>query len=232
MRFFRPHRDLPPIARAYLGAPRPDPGLHWREASYAVVDVETSGLDPRRDALLAIGLAPIDAGRIRVSHAWYSLVRPPANLLVAADSIRIHGLLRDDLAAAPPLSDVLTELLPQLMRRVLVVHVASIDVRFLDHALRESFGIGLRGPALDTARLARSLQRNARFTEGRSDQDAGATLSLRTLAHAAGLPAYAEHHALNDALTTAQLLLAQATRLEQQGGGRLSHLLRAGGCLK
>ena len=232
MRFFRRHRDLSPIARAYLDAPRPDPSLPWREASYAVLDVETSGLDPRRDALLAVGLAPIDGGRIRLSHAWYSLVRPPADLLVAADSIRIHGLLRDELAAAPSLPDALTELLPRLMGRVLVVHVASIDIRFLDRALRESFGIGLRGPALDTARLARSMERNARFTEGRSEHAAATTLSLRALADAAGLPIYPEHHALNDALTTAQLLLAQATRLEQQGGSCLSHLLRAGGCLK
>jgi DNA polymerase III subunit epsilon len=231
MRFFQRRRELSPLARQYRDAPRPDGGLPWRDAPYAVLDVETSGLDPRRDAILAIGVVPIDGGRIRVSQCWQSLVRPPADLLVAADSIRIHGLLRDDLAAAPALPDVLAALVPRLMSRVLVVHVAAIDVRFLDRALHESLGVALHGPAIDTARLARSIERAARFTEGRNDSGTPA-LQLRTLAERAGLPVYAEHDALNDALTTAQLLLAQATAIEAQGGGRLRHLLRAGGCLR
>jgi len=52
---------------------------------------------------------------------------------------------------------------------------------------------------------------------------------LRSLAERLGLPVFAEHDALGDALTTAQVFLAQATWLEQRGAGTLRGLLRAGG---
>lgn len=227
---FRRRPSPVPAVQAYLATPRPDARLPWRAARYAVLDVETGGLDPRRAALLAVGLVEIADGRIRLERAWRSHIRPPADLPLAPEAIRIHGLLRSELAGAPSLTEVLLALLPRLAGRVLVVHVAALDVRFLDRALQAAFGIRLRGPVLDTARLAQALQRNARFTEGRAAEPDPPNLALRTLAERAGLPVYPEHDALNDALTTAQLFLSQAVRLEQQGASRLSHLLRAGAC--
>ncbi|NCC37186.1 MAG: 3'-5' exonuclease, partial [Chloroflexia bacterium] len=58
-------RERPAVLQAYEAGPWPDPRSHWRDASYVVLDVETSGLDPRRDVLLAIGLVGIEGGRIR-----------------------------------------------------------------------------------------------------------------------------------------------------------------------
>jgi len=43
---------------------------------------------------------------------------------------------------------------------------------------------------------------------------------------------YAEHNALNDALTTAQVFLAQINAMQPNGTPRLRDLLRAGGCLR
>jgi hypothetical protein len=40
---------------------------------------------------------------------------------------------------------------------------------------------------------------------------------------------YAQHNALNDAVTTAQLFIAQATILADQGRSNLAGLIRAGG---
>jgi DNA polymerase-3 subunit epsilon len=228
MRFFRRHRHQPDIVRDYLAAPRPDPGRHWRAAPYTVLDIETSGLEPRRHALLAIGAVEIEAGRALIERCWHTLVRPPDGLEVPAEAIRVHGLLRGDVAQAPVLSDVLDELLRRLRGRVLVVHVAAIDIGFLDSALRRRYGIAVRGPAIDTARLAAALHADDRFAHG--DTTAQPALALRALAERANLPVYPEHNALNDALTTAQLFLSQATRFEQQGRPTLRHLLRAGGC--
>ncbi len=221
--------DQPEFVRAYAAGPWPAPRTPWREVEYAVLDVETSGLDPRRDALLAIGLVAIEAGRIRLDRRWSTLVRPPDGLLVGGDSIRIHGLLRADLAAAPPPDEVLPELLARLRGRAMVVHVASIDVGFLNAALRARYGARLRGPILDTARIAMNLHERAQLI-GEAPQGAPAPpTQLRSLAERLGLPVFAEHDALGDALTTAQVFLAQATWLEQRGAGTLRGLLRAGG---
>ncbi len=226
MFFFRRQRELPAYVQEYLAAARPDSRLPWRAVPYSVLDVETSGLDYRRDALLAIGMVPIEEGRVRLDRHWYTLLRPPDGLLVGADSIRIHGLLRDELAQAPPATEVLPELLRQLSGRVLVVHVAAIDIRFINRALQQHYGIKLQGPALDTARLAHTIHFTEQLISGREAREPA--VALRLLAAQANLPIYAEHNALNDAITTAQLFLAQATRLEQQGANLLRGLLRAG----
>jgi DNA polymerase-3 subunit epsilon len=202
----------------------------WRAAPYTVLDIETSGLAPRRDALLAIGLVDVDAGRVIVERSWQTLVRPPEGMVVPAESIRIHGLLRGDLAQAPPPAEILPELLRRLSGRVLVVHVAAIDIAFLNRALNQCYGAALHGPAIDTARLAAYLRHQERFTRGYAA--APPMLALSSMAEEANLPVFSEHNALNDALTTAQLFLAQATRLEQSGAGTLRKLLRAGRCMR
>ncbi|MCU0495428.1 MAG: 3'-5' exonuclease [Chloroflexaceae bacterium] len=225
MFFFRRPTNLPPDLRAHLDTPRVDGKRPWREVAYSVLDVETSGLDHRHDALLAIGLVEVEAGRVRLDRHWYSLVRPPAAMAVSTDSIRVHGLLRRELHHAPPPEEVLPELLRRLHGQVLVVHVATIDVRFINQALQQRYGVKLRHQVLDTARLAQSLSANERFISGR---DETAPVQLRALAAQANLPVYGQHNALNDAITTAQLFLAQATRLEAQGYGTLRGLLRAG----
>ncbi len=226
----RVNPDLPDYLRVYLGAPAPDPQLHWRETEFAVIDIETSGLDSNRDVLLAIGLVTVERGRIQLCQRWQSLVRPPAGAPVGAEAICVHGLMPEDTAGAPPLDNVLPDFLGLISGRVLVVHVASIDIAFLNRAMRATYGMPLRGPAIDTARIAAGLYREDELigeTRGRP-----LNIQLAALCAQYGLPIHAEHDALGDALSTAQLFLAQATRLEQRGRTSLRELLRAGQCLR
>lgn len=229
--FRRRPSNLPDAVVGYLEAPRLDPALPWRDVPYSVMDVETTGLNPRRDALLAIGLVEIDEGRIRMDRRWYTLVRPPDDAPVNAEAIRVHGLLPQDVEHAPLLSEVVPDVLRRLTGRVLVVHVADIDIGFLRQAMRRLYGVEPRGPAIDTARLAWYFQRNQRLIEGSASEQEPA-LQLRALAESVGLPVYPEHNALNDALTTAQLFLAQVSLVAAHDTPRLRDLLRAGGCLR
>ncbi|ABU59966.1 MULTISPECIES: 3'-5' exonuclease [Roseiflexus] len=229
--FRRRPAHLPESVVAYLEAQRPDPALPWRAAPYSVMDVETTGLNPRRDALLAIGLVEIDEGRIRMDRRWYTLVHPPDDAPINPESIRIHGLLPQDVEHAPPLDAVVPDVLRRLTGRVLVVHVADVDIGFLRQAMRRLYGVDPRGPAIDTARLAWHFQRHQRLIEGLGSEQEPA-LQLRALAESLGLPVYPEHNAFNDALTTAQLFLAQVSMFEAQSTPRLRDLLRAGGCLR
>ena len=77
------------------GAVRRSRKTPWREAAFCVVDLETTGLDPRTDAILAWAAVPVDGGRVVLSGAREGLVRPPGS--VPAESIRIHGLREIDL---------------------------------------------------------------------------------------------------------------------------------------
>ncbi|PDV97347.1 exonuclease domain-containing protein [Candidatus Chloroploca asiatica] len=222
-------RERPAVLQAYEAGPWPDPRSHWRDASYVVLDVETSGLDPRRDVLLAIGLVGIEGGRIRLDTCWRTLVRPPEGFLVDASSIRIHNLTRAEVAEAPTFDAVLPSLIDHLARRILVVHVSQVDVGFLNRALRTNYGGRLAGPIIDTARLAMRLHDRAQILGEIAHEQPAPAIQLRALATSMGLPVFGEHDALNDALTTAQLFLAQAARLDPKGNLSIKSLLRSGG---
>ena len=206
-------------ARAYADADLPSGRTDWRAASWAVVDLETTGLDPATDEIIAIGVVPVDGGRARPGAALYRVVRPVRP--PTAQSIRIHGIRPADLESAPPLGAILDELLAALTGRLLVAHAAFVERGFLEPALA-AHGVPLRGDIADTRALGRAWL---------SEVDHGTVaplLGLTELATRLGLPAHRPHHALGDALTTAQVFLALATHLEHRGRLAVKTVLQLG----
>ena len=116
-------------AAAYRAARLPARRTPWREAAFCVVDLEATGLDPRRDAIVAWSAVPVDGGRVVLAGAREGLVRPPG--AVPAESIRIHGLRELDLAGAPPPEEAADALLEAMAGRVLVAHAAWVERAFL-----------------------------------------------------------------------------------------------------
>ena len=216
--------DLPGPVRAFLTAPELPDELPWRKATYTVLDLETTGLDPTADAIVAAGGLRVVGGRVLAASAFRLLVRP--DRAVPGQAVRVHGLLPGDLEAAPPLSAQLPVLLERLAGDVAVVHVAEVDLAFLDAAMRRTWGCPWPTGMLDTARLAGALHRRLRLARPPEPQP---SLRLADLAAASGLPVHPQHDPLHDALTTAQLFLALASRLEGHGRATLGALRRAGG---
>lgn len=206
-------------ARVYADAALPPGRTDWRSASWAVVDLETTGLDPAVDEIIAVGVVPIDGGRVIPGAGLYRLVRPTRGPTAA--SIRVHGIRPADLEAAPPLDAVLDELLEALTGRRLVAHAAFVERGFLEPALAAR-GVPLRGDIADTRALGRVWL---------TEVDHGTVaplLGLTELATRLGLPAHRPHHALGDALTTAQVFLALATHLEHRGRLAVKTVLQLG----
>ncbi len=139
---------------AYVNNPTPAANTPWREADLCVIDLETTGLDAANDEIIAFATVPIEGGRVRLRGVTYRLVRP--GRMPEAETIRIHGLRSEDLADAPPLSEVLDQLFAALTGRALVVHVAAVEESFLAPVLREA-GAELHNPVIDTAELAAEL---------------------------------------------------------------------------
>jgi DNA polymerase-3 subunit epsilon len=193
-------------AAAYAGAQLPGRRIPWQQGSWCAVDLELTGLDPRRDQIISFGAIPIDAGRVQLGRAVSSLVRPTRELDEAA--IRVHGIRAVDLEGVPLLADAIagdSGLIRALTGRILVFHVAAIDRPFLTRAFGE-LGVRLRGPVVDTEVLGRLwlYERDGRLRRH---------LGLGELAAALGLPLERPHDALADALTTAQAFIALAAHL-------------------
>jgi len=203
------------VARAYAATTvRLDDA--WRSAPYCAVDLETTGLDLRRDAIVSYGSVGIDGGRVIAGSSTYSLVGGPVRMSPGA--IAIHSLRLVDLADAPPWEESVDRLLHALTGRVLVAHAAWVERAFLRRAFRAR---QVPPPKLvvDTAALARAT--------GLAATGESAEPSLELLARNLGLPAHEPHHALGDALTTAEVFLALATRLDASAPQTVGSLIAA-----
>ncbi|MEQ8967663.1 MAG: exonuclease domain-containing protein [Azospirillaceae bacterium] len=195
----------------------PSAATRWTEVEFLALDLETTGLDPARDAILSIGWVPLSGGAIRLAGAGYRLVA--ADRPVGENSAALHGILDRHLADAPSLPAVLPELLEALTGRVAIAHHAPMEQRFLGAACRRHYGCPLAVPFIDTL----ALERRSFARRGRVPGDGD--LRLPAARARRGLPRYRLHHALGDALACAELFLAQATAIGGKRPARLGDLL-------
>lgn len=177
------------------------------------VDLELTGLDPRTDQIVAIGWVVIEQGRIQMQSARRTLVQIDGSV---ADSATVHGIVDASLRAAQPLRAAMNPLLQKMTHTTLLAHHAPVEQRFLNAACRRHFGAPLLLPFIDTVALGRRVLE--RGTRSVSDD----ALRLPALRRRFGLPAYPAHDALTDAVATAELFLAQCTRLGDIGDMPLS----------
>jgi DNA polymerase-3 subunit epsilon len=196
----RAPRDGAAIAFEEAGAPAAD--TPWTEAGWCAIDLELTGLHPRKNDVIAIGAIPIEDGRVLLGESLYTLVRTTRRSEHGA--VLVHKLRVADLAEAPTLPEALDMLLGVLGGRIPVFHTARVETSFLA-PLFSRRRIKLP-PAADTEVLGRAW-----LTE--RDGEAPAYVTLERLAGELGQPVEPPHHALGDALTTAKVFIALATLL-------------------
>lgn len=197
-----------PLKR-YLETPAPSGRTPLAELSLLAVDMETTGLDPRKDAILSIGWVPIEGDRIVLGGAGHVLVT--AEQLGGegvGQSATIHGLTDDRLTAGVPLAEGVGRLLDALVGRVLVAHHAALETGFLATACQQLWGVRPEVPAIDTMLLQQRIVAPGFDQEPRRDD-----LRLWNARARFGLPVTGAHDAVHDALSAAELYLAQVAEL-------------------
>lgn len=180
------------------------------EAPLMALDVETTGLDPVKDGIVSIGLVPMGLERIRTSASRHWILKPRVPL--GAESVTIHGITDSQVRAAPDLDAVLAEVLSAMAGHVLVVHCRDIERQFFNGALRSRIGETIEFPVIDTMELEARWHRGAkqRWWDGvLGRQPPRVSLRLADSRRRYNLPRYQPHHALTDALASAELLQAQ-----------------------
>ncbi len=149
------------------------------------LDLETTGLDPNRDAIIEIGLVRFRGDEIL--DKWSSLVNP--GKLVPASITRLTGITNQDVAHAPRLEELIDPVRRFVGETPLVAHNAAFDLGFL-----RSAGLSFTQPAIDTFELASIvLPSQPSYSLGALLEHFGHFLS-------------GAHRALADAQATAQLL--------------------------
>ncbi|MEZ4643316.1 MAG: exonuclease domain-containing protein [Chloroflexota bacterium] len=162
--------------------------------TYVTIDVETTGLNPDKDAIIEV--AAITFRDFDILDEFSSLVNPQRD--VPAEITALTGITTEMVADAPTLFTLRSRLRSILAEHVVIGHNVNFDLGFF-HA--ERLGVGNR--SLDTVTLASILV-----------PDAG-RYSLDALARFLDLPDAAagqNHRALDDAEQTVELFLALRER--------------------
>lgn len=164
---------------------------------FAVVDLETSGLNTRRHRILQLGMVIVEADGTVVDQ-WSSLVKLRWPLQRVGPT-EIHGITRRTLRGAPPLDAALDELGRRMGDSIFTAHNARFDSDFITQAARrrrsdDPVRLGLE-PRLCTLRMSRHL-----------DPDRALSHRLGDVCERYGVALERPHDALGDAEATAAIL--------------------------
>ena len=184
--------------------------LLLEEASYVVVDLETTGLRPGSSQICEIGAVLVQG--FELVDEFETLVDPrvPLGATVSA----LTGLTDRQLRGAPPAAAAVRSFLAFAGDSVLVAHNARFDLAFLDRETERLTGSRLTAPIVDTVALAR------RLLAGRVPR-----ASLAQLSYFFGTSVQPCHRALPDAQATAEVLLALIGLAQERGARTVAELV-------
>jgi DNA polymerase-3 subunit epsilon len=176
-------------------------GYSLSECDFVAVDLETTGCRPGRNSIIEIGAARFTANGVVAT--FQQLVRADDPIPRAVEELT--GITPAMLVGAPSIEQAIREFRSFADGAVLVAHNYRFDLSFLDHEAERSWGAPMHRPTIDTLTLARRLRPDLR------------RYRLSFLAAEYKTPTTPDHRAGNDALATAELLIALIPDLMRLG---------------
>ncbi len=189
---------------------RHDVPLH--DVEFVAIDLETTGLDPRRDVIVALAAIPFVGGQAQPDAGYTRIVNPGQPIPAAAQAI--HGIGDADVQDAPSAAAALPEFLLRCRDRVIVAHTAGFDLAIIKRAARAAGLTPVEGPVLDIGAIAHAL-----FPSWWD-------LSLEGLGRLLEVAVIRRHTADGDALTAGTIFHRMLPLLAQRGVLTLGEALR------
>lgn len=187
-----------------------DLGTPLAEATLVVVDLETTGTDPRADAITEIGAVKVRGGEVLGEFRTFVDPQRPIPAYIAS----LTGITDASVAGAPSIRTVLPMFLDFVGEAALVAHNARFDIGFLSAQAALCEITWPRPLVLDTLTLARTVYRRDEVRDHK----------LSTLARHVGASITPDHRALSDARATVDVLHAIIERLGAAGASTLEDL--------
>ncbi|MGB5316600.1 MAG: 3'-5' exonuclease [Robiginitalea sp.] len=186
---------------------------------FAVIDSETTGLDPVKDRILSVGGVKIIGGRIAVQDTLEIFI---AQDHFDASSVPIHGILKTGPNARIPEKQALVQLGTYLEDTIVVGHHIGFDLEMIRQAQRRQGLPPLTNLTLDTGRLYRKTLLKTPLVPKKP------SYSLDELAEKFDISCKDRHTALGDAYITALAFLHILGQLNIKSETSLKELLRMG----
>ncbi len=166
--------------------------LPMQELEVVVFDLETTGFSPYNgDEIISFGAVIAVGQQINEDQTYYSLVNP--KIKIPSEIVRLTGITDQMTQAAPDLMSVLHNFLEFVDKRVLIAHGSGHDKHFLNSALWKTSRVNLQHRLVDTMMIAKWLHPKLK------------SYGLDEMLQFYGIEAINRHHALSDAIMTAQL---------------------------
>jgi len=203
--------------RDFLSVPFPDEKQLFIDTPILSVDFETTGLHAKNDKLLSIGFVDLFANKIPLKSSYHEIVHSKGFL--KSDNVTIHQITDSEKDKGKSLRIVVEALLKALTGKVMLVHFARIEREFLQQACLKLYGIAPTFPMIDTLMVAKKR------LDARDVAYDPSSLRLSALRTQHQLPEHHAHNALNDAIATAELLMAQVHSRQEPEKTTLSDLI-------
>ncbi|HLS65208.1 MAG TPA: DEDD exonuclease domain-containing protein [Ruania sp.] len=199
--------DRPDAGAGAMGQPvqlgLEDIGTPLFDATFVVVDLETTGGSARESAITEIGAVKVRGGE--TIGEFQTLVNPGVG--IPPTITLLTGITNAMVMTAPRISAVLPSFLEFLGDAVLVAHNARFDVGFLKSAAARLDLTWPRPPVVDTLALARRVV----------TRDEAPNHKLGTLAALFRTEVAPDHRALTDARATVDVLHGLFARMSSLG---------------
>ncbi len=201
----------------FLSVPFPALDTPINQVPILALDFETTGLDANVDKLLSAGFVTMENEQIKLNSCYHQIIKTETRL--EESNVIIHHITDEQKDRGEKLATVIEALLQALAGKVMLVHFARIERQFLTKACLELYGMAPVFPIIDTLVIAK------RQLDKRDVAYDPSELRLPNLRHQYALPEHHGHNALNDAIATAELLLAQINNKPKADKIQLSDLL-------
>jgi DNA polymerase III subunit epsilon len=178
------------------------------ELEVVVFDLETTGFYPEKgDYVLSIGAVKMVGQRIEVDDTFYSLVK--SDLPLTEEISTLTNIHEEQLRDAPAARDVLLQFFNYAQSHILVAHHSIHEKSFMQKMTWDLLKTRFEHRIIDTSFLIRLSDTSVK------------SLPLEEVCNECGIAIKDRHHALGDAIMTAQIWGSYLQRAQKNGYSNL-----------
>jgi len=181
------------------------------EATFTVIDLETTGFNPEKDYIIEIAAIKFQ-GNVEIGRFW-QLVRPDTDFIPPYIT-QLTGITNAMVIDQPRIKDVIPKLLSFIGDSIIVAHNVRFDLSFLNYNARLYTGKQIKNPTICTDNLARRIL---------SEID---SKSLEHIAYHLNIPYRQKHRALPDAEVTMKVFEKMLQFLEDYNVNRVIDIIK------
>lgn len=178
--------------------------MDLKDTKFCVIDLETTGLNVKRDEIIAFACVPVQELKLLVNNAYYTLVKPEKYKI---ESMKYHGISINDLKKAPSFNEIANNILKTL-DGIIVGHSVEFDYMFLKKSFKK-IGIKFEKDVIDIILIEKWL--------AKKEKDIKLDVTIEGLMNRYGLNDYYRHNAFADAFFTAQIFQFETLKLSRYG---------------